>query len=420
MGKMAEKTLNVFEIVQGQIKEACDILGMEPAVYEILKQPQRFMEVAIPVNMDDGSVKVFPGFRSQHNDAIGPTKGGLRFHPDVYADEVKALSMWMTFKCACIGLPYGGGKGAIKVDPRQLSKGELERLSRGWIREMAQIIGPEKDIPAPDVYTNAQIMAWMVDEFAKIRQYNAFGLMTGKPIIIGGSLGRNTATARGCVFTIREAAKKLGIDLSKATVAIQGYGNAGSFAAELISAYGSKVVAVNDTKGGAYNPDGIDPVAIAKYKEKTRSVVGFPGTKNITSDELLTLDVDILIPAAFENQITSANAARVKAKIIGEAANGPTTPEADAVLYKNGLLVLPDILASAGGVTVSYYEWVQNNYGYYWSEEEVNSRLEASMVKAFEAIYDMHKQKNVPMRQAAYMVAIKRVYEAMKVRGWLD
>ncbi|MDP2859179.1 MAG: Glu/Leu/Phe/Val dehydrogenase [Bacillota bacterium] len=417
---MAEKTLNVFEIVQGQIKEACDILGMEPAVYEILKQPQRFMEVAIPVNMDDGSVKVFPGFRSQHNDAIGPTKGGLRFHPDVYADEVKALSMWMTFKCACIGLPYGGGKGAIKVDPRQLSKGELERLSRGWIREMAQIIGPEKDIPAPDVYTNAQIMAWMVDEFAKIRQYNAFGLMTGKPIIIGGSLGRNTATARGCVFTIREAAKKLGIDLSKATVAIQGYGNAGSFAAELISAYGSKVVAVNDTKGGAYNPDGIDPVAIAKYKEKTRSVVGFPGTKNITSDELLTLDVDILIPAAFENQITSANAARVKAKIIGEAANGPTTPEADAVLYKNGLLVLPDILASAGGVTVSYYEWVQNNYGYYWSEEEVNSRLEASMVKAFEAIYDMHKQKNVPMRQAAYMVAIKRVYEAMKVRGWLD
>jgi glutamate dehydrogenase len=417
---MAEKTLNVFEIVQGQIKEACDALGLEPAVYEILKQPQRFMEVAIPVPMDDGSVKVFPGFRSQHNDAIGPTKGGLRFHPDVYADEVKALSMWMTFKCACIGLPYGGGKGAIKVDPRLLSKGELERLSRGWVREMAQIIGPEKDIPAPDVYTNAQIMAWMVDEFAKIRQYNALGLMTGKPIILGGSLGRNSATARGCVFTIREAAKKLGIDLSKATVAIQGYGNAGSFAAELIAAYGTKVIAVNDTRGGAYNPDGIDPVAIAKFKDKTRSVVGFPGTKNITSDELLTLDVDILVPAAFENQITSANCANVKAKIIGEAANGPTTPEADEVLYKNGLLVLPDILASAGGVTVSYYEWVQNNYGYYWSEEEVNTHLEADMVKAFNAIYDMHQKKNVPMRQAAYMVAIQRVYEAMKVRGWLD
>jgi len=417
---MAEKTLNVFEIVQGQIKEACDALGLEPAAYEILKQPQRFMEVAIPVTMDNGSVRVFPGFRSQHNDAIGPTKGGLRFHPDVYADEVKALSMWMTFKCACIGLPYGGGKGAIKVDPRQLSKGELERLSRGWIREMAQIIGPEKDIPAPDVYTNAQIMAWMTDEFAKIRQYNAFGLMTGKPIIIGGSLGRNTATARGCVFTIREAAKRLGIDLTKATVAVQGFGNAGSFAAELITKLGAKFVACNDTKGGAYNPDGLDPVAVSAYKAKTKSVVGYPGSKNITSDELLTLDVDILIPAAFENQITLANASRVKAKIIGEAANGPTTPEADAILYKNGILVLPDILASAGGVTVSYYEWVQNNYGYYWSEEEVNTRLEADMVKSFNAIYDMHVAKNVAMRQAAYMVAVKRVYEAMKVRGWLD
>jgi glutamate dehydrogenase len=417
---MAEKTLNVFEIVQKQIKDGCDALGLPPAVHEILKQPQRFMQIAIPVTMDDGTVKVFDGFRSQHNDAVGPTKGGLRFHPDVYPDEVKALSMWMTFKCACIGLPYGGGKGAIKVDPRKLSKGELERLSRGWVREMAQIIGPEKDIPAPDVYTNAQIMAWMVDEFAKIRQYNAFGLMTGKPIILGGSLGRNTATARGCVFTVREAAKKSGLDLKKATCAVQGYGNAGSFAAELISTLGTKVVACNDTKGGAYNPDGIDPVAIAKFKEKTGTVCNFPGTKNITSDELLTLDVDVLIPAAFENQITSANCDRVKAKIIGEAANGPTTPEADEVLYRKGLFVIPDILASAGGVTVSYYEWVQNNYGYYWTEQEVNSRLEGDMVRAFDAIYAMHKEKKVSMREAAYMVAIQRVYEAMKWRGWLD
>lgn len=417
---MAEKTLNVYEIVQKQIKDACDALGMKPAVYEILKQPQRFMQVAIPVTMDDGSVQVFEGFRSQHNDAIGQTKGGLRFHPEVYADEVKALSMWMTFKCACIGLPYGGGKGAIKCDPRKLSKGELERLSRGFVREMAQIIGPEKDVPAPDVYTNPQIMAWMIDEFAKIRQYNAFGLMTGKPIILGGSLGRNSATARGCVFVVREAAKKLGIDLKKATCAVQGYGNAGSFAAQLMADLGTKIVAVNDTKGGAYNPDGIDPFAITEYKAKTGSVLGFPGTTNISSDELLTLDVDVLIPAAFENQITSANASRVKARIIGEAANGPTTPEADEVLYKNGLLVLPDILASAGGVTVSYYEWVQNNYGYYWSEKEVNEKLEGDMVKAFEAIYAMHKEKNVAMREAAYMVAIKRVAEAMQWRGWLD
>ncbi len=416
---MAEKTLNVFEIVQQQIKEACEALGAEPAVYEILKQPQRFMQVAISVKMDDGSVKVFDAYRSHHNDASGPTKGGLRFHPDVHADEVRALSMWMSLKCACLGLPYGGAKGGIRCDPRRLSKAELERLARGYVREMAQIIGPEKDIPAPDVYTNPQVIAWMVDEYSKIRQQNVFGLMTGKPLAIGGSQGRNTATARGVVSVVRRAAQRLGFDLEGATCAIQGYGNAGSFAARLMHETGARIVAANDTRGGAYSAAGIDPVALLQHKTDTGSVLGFAGTENICSDDLLTLDVDVLIPAAFENQITVLNASRIRAKIVAEAANGPTTPEADEVLSARQILVLPDVLASAGGVTVSYYEWVQNNYGYYWSSDEVDRKLEADMKKAFDLVYDMHCQKCVTMRKAAYMVAVRRIAEAMQIRGWL-
>ncbi|MEW6522556.1 MAG: Glu/Leu/Phe/Val dehydrogenase [Bacillota bacterium] len=416
---MAEKTLNVFEIVQKQIWDGCQLLGVEPGVYEVLKQPQRFMQVAIPVKMDDGSVKVFDGFRSQHTDVIGPAKGGLRFHPDVYADEVKALSMWMTFKCAVIGLPYGGGKGAIKCNPKEMSQGELERLSRGFIRQIAQIVGPEKDIPAPDVYTNPQIMAWMVDEFSFIRQHNSFGLMTGKPLIIGGSKGRNTATARGCVFTVREAAKKLGMDLNGATAVIQGFGNAGSFAAMFLAELGTKIIAVSDSQGGAYNPEGMCVDALMEFKKKTGTVKGFPGSTFLTNEEVLAMECDVLVPAALENVITSKNAAQVRAKIIGEAANGPTTPEADEILYKNGVLVLPDILASAGGVTVSYFEWVQNLMNFYWTAEEVDRRLERLMVDAFEAVYAMAQKHNVKMRDAAYLVAIDRVAQAMRVRGWL-
>ncbi len=414
-----EKTTNPFLIAQQQVRNACDALKLEPAAYEILKQPLRVMEVAIPVTMDDGTVRVFPGWRSQHNDAIGPTKGGLRFHPDVYVDEVKALSMWMTFKCAVLGLPYGGGKGAIKCNPKELSQGEIERLSRGWVDKMAQVIGPEKDVPAPDVYTNPQIMAWMVDEFSKIRQYNNFGLMTGKPLIIGGSAGRSTATARGCVFVIKEAAKKLGLQIKGAKVAVEGFGNAGSFAAQLMSELGAVIVAVVDSKGGAYDPSGLDIKAVYAWKEKNGTVKGAPGTQDISNEALLTLDVDVLIPPALENQITAAIAPNVKAKIVAEAANGPTTPEADEILYKKGTFVIPDILASAGGVTVSYFEWVQNLENFYWTEEEVNSRLERMMVESFNAVHEMHSKQKVNMRSAAFMVAVNRVVQAMRVRGWL-
>lgn len=417
---MSRETTNPFEIVQGQIKEACDALGLEPAVYEILKQPQRVLEVAVPVKMDDGSVKTFIGWRSQHNDALGPTKGGLRFHPEAYMDEAKALSMWMTFKCSVVGLPYGGGKGAVKCDPKNMSAGELERLSRGFVDKIAPIIGPEKDIPAPDVYTNAQIMAWMTDEFSKLKGYNAPGVFTGKPIIWGGSLGRNEATARGCSFTVREAARKLGIEMSKATVAIQGFGNAGSIAAQLMVEMGAKVVAVSDSKSGIYNPNGLDVEAAIAHKAQTGRVAGLPGAQEITNNDLLTLAVDILIPAAFENQITIENANDVKAKLVAEAANGPCTPEADQILADRGIIVIPDILASAGGVTVSYFEWVQNLYNYYWTEQEVNAKLEQVMVRSFNEVYAMAQDKQVPMRKAAYYVAVKRVADAMRVRGWLN
>ncbi|MCR4398316.1 MAG: Glu/Leu/Phe/Val dehydrogenase [Firmicutes bacterium] len=416
---MAERTLNPFEIAQRQIAEACKALGLEPAVYEILKQPKRFLEVSFPVRMDDGSIQVFTGWRSQHTDALGPCKGGLRFHPESYADEVKALSMWMTFKCATLGLPYGGGKGGIRCDVKKMSQGEIERMSRAFMEAISPIVGPEKDIPAPDVYTNPQIMAWMTDEFSRLKGYNAFGVLTGKPLIIGGSAGRGTATARGCVFVVREAARKLGINMKGATVVVQGFGNAGSFAAQLIQDLGAKVIAANDSKGAAFNPKGMDARELAEHKSKTGSVKGFPGSRDMSNDELLSLECDILIPAALENQITSKNVSGVKARIIGEAANGPTTPEADEVLYKKGVLVLPDILASAGGVTVSYFEWVQNLMNFYWTEEEVNSRLERMMVQAFEAIYDLHERKGVSMRDAAYMNAVNRVAQAMRVRGWI-
>ena len=391
---------------------------MEPAVYEILKQPLKVLEVSIPVKMDDGSVKVFTGYRSQHNDAVGPTKGGIRFHQNVSMDEVKALSIWMTFKCAVTGIPYGGAKGGIIVDPKELSEGELERLSRGYIDAIYKLIGEKVDVPAPDVNTNGKIMAWMVDEYNKLMGYSAIGVITGKPLEFGGSKGRTAATGFGVAVTVREACKKLGMDLKKATVAIQGFGNVGSFTAANVQKLGGKIIAVAEWNGVIYNENGIDANKLAEYMKANKSILGFPGTKEISTDEFWSLPVDVLIPAALENVITLNNADKIQAKIVAEAANGPTTPEADEVLHSKGILLTPDILTNAGGVTVSYFEWVQNLYGYYWSEEEVESKEEEAMVKAFEPIWQIKEQYNVTMRQAAYMYSIKKVAASMKVRGW--
>ncbi len=413
-------TLNPFEISQRQLDKSAEKLNLDPSVHALLREPMRTLEVHFPVKMDDGMTKMFTGFRVQYNDVRGPTKGGLRFHPDETLDTVKALAAWMTWKCAVVDIPYGGGKGGVICNPKELSTEELERLSRGYIRAIGRFIGPERDIPAPDVYTTPQIMAWMMDEYSKIVGYNAPGVLTGKPIPIGGSLGRGDATARGAVYTILEAAKVIGLNLKGATVAVQGYGNAGYFAAKLMEELaGSKVVALTDSRGGAYNADGIDPEAAFQYKKETGSVSGFTGAKAITNAEILELDVDVLIPAAIENVITEKNAANIKAKIIAEAANGPTTPEADEILYKAGKYIIPDFLCNAGGVTVSYFEWVQNIGGYYWTLEDVHARLQEKMILAFHDVHDMAQKNNVDNRTAAYMVSVQRVAEAMRLRGWV-
>ncbi len=413
-------TLNPFEISQRQLDKSAEKLNLDPSVHALLREPMRTLEVHFPVKMDDGMTKMFTGFRVQYNDVRGPTKGGLRFHPDETLDTVKALAAWMTWKCAVVDIPYGGGKGGVICNPKELSTEELERLSRGYIRAIGRFIGPERDIPAPDVYTTPQIMAWMMDEYSKIVGYNAPGVLTGKPIPIGGSLGRGDATARGAVYTILEAAKVIGLNLKGATVAVQGYGNAGYFAAKLMEELaGSKVVALTDSRGGAYNADGIDPEAAFQYKKETGSVSGFTGAKAITNAEILELDVDVLIPAAIENVITEKNAANIKAKIIAEAANGPTTPEADEILYKAGKYIIPDFLCNAGGVTVSYFEWVQNIGGYYWILEDVHARLQEKMILAFHDVHDMAQKNNVDNRTAAYMVSVQRVAEAMRLRGWV-
>lgn len=410
---------NPFIIAQHQLKTACDLLGLNPGVYEVLREPARVYTVSIPVQMDSGEIKSFLGFRSQHTDVIGPTKGGIRFHPDLTLDEVKALSIWMTMKCSLLDLPYGGGKGGIICNPKEMSPNELEQLSRGYVRALAPNVGPQKDIPAPDVYTTPQIMAWMMDEFSKIEGYYCPGVITGKPLSLGGSLGRREATARGCTFTIREAASRLGIDLSEATAVIQGYGNAGSIAATLLQEMGVTIVGASDSKGAIYNPEGLEPEDLAAHKASTGSVANFPGSRSIPADELLEIECDILVPAALENVITSHNAGRIQAKIIAEAANGPTTPEADAILFQRGVLVIPDILANAGGVTVSYFEWTQNLTNFYWTEDEVNQRLEQKMVDAFERTYQMCQDRNVNMRLAAYMVSLERLAEALTVRSWV-
>lgn len=412
--------LNPFEVVQKQLDECAKILGLDPQVLALLRIPMRELHVALHVRMDDGSIKVFQGFRVQYNDARGPTKGGIRFHPDETIDTVRALAAWMTWKCSLLDLPLGGGKGGVICNPKEMSKGELERLSRAYIREIYQFVGPTRDVPAPDVYTNPQTMAWMMDEYSKIAGEHQCGVITGKPVSIGGSHGRGDATARGGMFTIREAAKELGIDLSKATVAIQGYGNAGFYAACLVKElFGSKVVAVSDSRGGVYNKDGFPAQNVCDYKAKTSSVINYPGSEPISNEELLELKVDILIPSALENVITKQNAPKIKAKIIAELANGPTTPEADDILYKNGVHVIPDFLCNAGGVTVSYFEMVQNFYMYYWDEKDVQELLDKKLTSAYHAVLQTARRFNINMRQAAYVVAVERVVEAMKLRGWV-
>jgi glutamate dehydrogenase len=415
---VAKENLNPYEIVKKQIENAAVKLGLEPHIVEILKRPKRVLSVSFPVKMDDGSIRVFEGYRSQHTDVLGPTKGGIRFHPDVTLDEVKALSMWMSFKCAVVGLPYGGGKGGVVCDPQTLSRGELERVSRGFIEAISQIIGPDKDIPAPDVYTNAQIMGWMMDAYSRINQAFSPGVITGKPLILGGSKGRNEATARGCVITIVEAMKELGRPLEGATVAIQGFGNAGRIAAKLLAELGCKIVAVSDSKGAIYNESGLD-LAKVEYLKDHQSLLDYGESYHLPPAKLLELDVDILIPAALENAITSENAGRIQAKIIAEAANGPVSPEADRILAEKGVIVIPDILANAGGVTVSYFEWVQNLMNYYWSEEEVNKKLADVMVQSFHAVNETAKEFHTDLRNAAYIISLKRITEAMKARGWV-
>lgn len=409
---------DILKSTQTIIRRALEKLGYSEEVYELLKEPLRMLTVKIPVRMDDGTVKVFTGYRAQHNDAVGPTKGGIRFHPDVTEKEVKALAIWMSLKCGIVDLPYGGGKGGIVCDPRTMSFRELERLSRGYVRAVSQIVGPTKDIPAPDVYTNSQIMAWMMDEYSKIDEFNSPGFITGKPLVLGGSHGRESATAKGVTICIREAAKKRGIDLKGARVVVQGFGNAGSYLSKFLSDAGAKVVGISDVYGGLYDPDGLDIDYLLDRRDSFGTVTNlFKDT--ITNKELLELECDILVPAAVENQITEENAPHIKADIVVEAANGPTTLKATEILTKRGILIVPDILASAGGVTVSYFEWVQNNQGYYWSEEEVEQKLEAVMVKAFNNVYETAETRGVDMRLAAYMVGVRKMAEACKFRGWV-
>ena len=411
-------TINPFEVALKQLDEAAKLIKLDKGLHQVLANPKRVLTVSLPVKMDTGEIHVFTGFRSQHNDARGPYKGGIRYHPQVTIDEVKALSMWMTWKCAVADIPYGGGKGGIICNPKEMSDGELERMTRRYAYAIADIIGPHTDIPAPDVYTGGKEMAWIMDTYSALKgNFVQPELITGKPLAIGGSLGRNEATGRGLSFTVREAVKKLKINIKTATVAVQGFGNAGQFSSQLVQEQGAKVIAASDSKGGVYNKMGIDVISLRKHKEKTGSVTGFPGAKSISNEEVLETDCTILIPAALENQITSKNAGRVKAKIVAEAANGPTTPEADDILYKNKALVIPDILANGGGVTVSYFEWLQNLRRQYWSEKEVNDMLDTNITKAFLGVYDTHEEYGVNMRKASTLLAVNRVVEAVKIRG---
>ncbi|MBI2677420.1 MAG: Glu/Leu/Phe/Val dehydrogenase [Candidatus Koribacter versatilis] len=412
-----QEDLNPFHIAKQQFETAAAKLNLEPGLRAMLSSPRRCLVLSLPIRMDDGTIKVFDGYRVQHNVARGPGKGGIRYHPGVTLDEVKALASWMTWKCATVNIPLGGAKGGIICDPHKLSKGELERLTRRYAAEISVIIGPDRDIPAPDVYTDGQIMAWIMDTFSMMAGGSAPAVVTGKPIFLGGSLGRNEATARGCVFVIREACREKNINLKHSTVSIQGFGNAGSIAADLLYHEGAKVIAVSDSKSGVMNQRGLDVPALLKHKQKTGSVAGFPGSEPIDNAKVLEAECDILIPAALENQITAANADRIKAKIVAEAANGPTTPAADQILHKKGVMVLPDILANAGGVTVSYFEWVQDLAADFWDEDVVNKKLEKVMVRSFNDVLAMATTHNVDMRTGAFILAIDRVAVATRTRG---
>ena len=409
---------NPFETAKKQVDIVADLLGLDSGIREVLKHPKRELTVNFPVRMDDGTYRVFTGHRVQYNMARGPCKGGIRYHPQVTLDEVRALAAWMTWKCAVVNIPYGGAKGGVICDPKHMSKGELERLTRRYTSEISLIIGPERDIPAPDVYTDGQTMSWIMDTYSSLKGYSVPGVVTGKPIPLGGSEGRGEATGRGCAYTIREAAKDAGVRVKNGTVAVQGYGNAGSVAANLLNdEQGAKIVAASDSKGGIYKADGFNPHALEEHKMKTGSVVGFPGAKTISNEELLELKVDILVPAALENQLTGKNADKVNAKLIAEAANGPTLPEADSVFFQKKITVLPDILANAGGVTVSYFEWAQDIQGYFWPLTEVNQRLERVMVQSYNDVHKTAVERKVHNRTAAYVLAIQRVVDAIKVRG---
>jgi glutamate dehydrogenase (NAD(P)+) len=409
--------INPWQVAQQQFDLAAERLNLDPGLRRVLREPRRELTVHFPVKMDDGSVQVYTGYRVQHNLGRGPAKGGIRYHQDVTLDEVKALAMWMTWKCAVVGIPYGGGKGGVIVDPKKLSQKELEALTRRFFTEIEVLIGPEKDIPAPDVNTNAQIMAWMMDTYSMHAGHTVPGVVTGKPISLGGSEGRNEATARGTVYCIIEAARHLGIELPKARVAIQGFGNAGSIAATLISAEGATVVAVSDSTGGIENPDGLDIKRVINWKKEHGTVQGFPGASDISNAQVLEVDCDILIPAALENQITARNADNIKARLIAEAANGPTTPEADDILWKKSKFMIPDILCNAGGVTVSYFEWVQDLNRDHWSESVVNSKLKEIMVRAFQETLAIARRDQINMRTAAYLLAVQRVADATSLRG---
>ena len=414
------ENLNPFAIAQAQLDEAATVLQLNPDMHAFFFFFMREFHFSIPVRMDDGRIQTFKGFRVQYNDARGPAKGGIRFHPDETIDTVRALAAWMTWKTAVADVPLGGGKGGVICNPRRLSQGELERLSRGYMRSISRYVGLTKDIPAPDVHTNPQIMAWMLDEYELLAGHREPGVITGKPLPLGGSAGRSPATAMGGLFTIRETAKLLNIDLSNATCAIQGYGNVGSFAHLLAhNQFGMKVIAVSDEFGGIYNENGLDPELIAAHQRRTGKVIDCPNSENISNQELLEAKVDILIPAAIENQLTSKNADRIKAKIVAELANGPTTPEADNILNDKGIYIIPDFLCNAGGVTVSYFEMVQNAYQYYWTEAMVHQRLDQKMTTAFHAVHTMSQIKNVDTRVAAYVVAVNRVAEAVQLRGWV-
>ncbi len=413
--------MNPFKIAQQQLEEAAKKLGLDPATHELLRWPMREFRFTLPVKMDNGQTRIFHAYRVQYNAARGPTKGGLRWHPDETIDTVRALAAWMTWKCAVVNIPLGGGKGGVTCNPKEMSDGEKERLARAYIRAVSRELGVHRDVPAPDVYTTPQIMAWMMDEFETIHGQSHPGVITGKPIPLGGSEGRGDATARGGVYCVREAAKRLKLDPSKATYAIQGFGNAGQFAATLHKEIlgGGKLLAVSDSRGGVFSKNGIDAAAVVKYKLESGRVDGFPGTTPISNGDLLELQADILYPAALEGVITGSNAGNIKAKIVCELANGPTTPDADQVLHKAGVMVLPDFMANAGGVTVSYFEQVQNTYNYYWSLDDVHAQLDRRMTEAFDAVYRTREQAKVHMRLAAYMVAVTRVAEACKLRGWV-